>query len=415
MGLMEDLDRYKSNIWKYYVASLLGGFAFFYNAIDTLYYRHWSLSFEQVGWLIGISMVTTLLLEIPTGAFADLYGKKKSILIASLFNFLGIGCLALGSSFPIFLIGFAFWGVSTAFSSGAGNAWLYDALKALGKEKTLTKYLGRLSSMFISVDILSSILAPLLFALNVRLPYYVALIAMLIVITVQLSMFEKETKVLASGLELIKENLKQITSSISLIRGNTIFIWLTFLGFIFFASNKAISEIVSGPFLTTVAGYSVPTLSIILSIASLIQTITVFFADKFEDKLGLKWSLVLLLLLFPLSIMLYSLTRDNVILTALIVGFYFSLVSFSEVVFESNLSHRLPDNKRATLLSVNSMIVKTATLLVLPAFGLLVDNTSIQKGLWSLGGCIFLIGLFVVLAVLPKLNTEKEGIVAPTA
>jgi Na+/melibiose symporter-like transporter len=245
------------------------------------------------------------------------------------------------------LIGFAFWGVSTAFSSGAGNAWLYDSLKALGKEKTLTKHLGRLSSMFISVDILSSILAPLLFALNVRLPYYVALVAMLVVIAIQLSMFEREAKVIASGLELIKENLKQITSSISLIRGNKIFIWLTFLGFIFFASSKAISEIVSGPFLTTVAGYSVPTLSIILSIASLIQTTTVFFADKFEDKLGLKWSLVLLLLMSPISILLYSLTRGNVLLTAVIVGFYFSLVSFSEVVFESNLSHRLPDNRRA--------------------------------------------------------------------
>lgn len=59
------------------------------------------------------------------------------------------------------------------------------------------------------------------------------------------------------------------------------------------------------------------------------------------------------------------------------------------------------------------MIVKTATLLVLPAFGLLVDNTSIQKGMWGLGGCVFLIGLFVVLAVLPKLNTGKNEFVSP--
>jgi hypothetical protein len=61
------------------------------------------------------------------------------------------------------------------------------------------------------------------------------------------------------------------------------------------------------------------------------------------------------------------------------------------------------------------MIVKSATLLVLPAFGLLVDNTSIQKGMWSLGGSIFFIGLFFVLAVLPKLNTGKNEFVSPTA
>ena len=216
-------ERYKNNIWKYYLASILGGFAFFYNAIDTLYYRHWGLSFEQVGWLLGASMATSLILEIPTGAFADLYGKKKSILIASLFNLLGISCLAFGSSFPIFLLGFVFWGVSTAFNSGAGNAWLYDSLKATGDEKTLTKHLGRLSSAFISVDILSSVIAPLLFALNVRLPYFVSFIAMIVVILIQASMFEKVIKSVVSEWGLIKENFYQMRDSLGLVKNNRFF------------------------------------------------------------------------------------------------------------------------------------------------------------------------------------------------
>jgi MFS family permease len=391
---VDNQEQYKNNIWKYYLTSVLGGFAFFYNAIDTLYYRHYGLSFEQVGLLLATGMAVSLLMEIPTGAFADLYGKKKSVIISSVFNLLGITCLALGNSFPIFLLGFAMWGISTAFSSGAGNAWLYDSLKAIGQEKTLTKHMGRLSSMFISVDILSSILAPLLFAVNVRLPYFVSWTAMIIVIIIQFSMYDKVTKIVTNGWNLFVENTNQIKNSIVAIKGNSYFLWLTFIGFIFFTSNKAISEIVSGPYLTDIAGYSVPTLSIILSGASIIQTITVFFTDRFENYLGLKKSLILLFLLFPLTIFLYSITRNNIITTTLIIGFYFSLVSFYEVVTEGNLSHSFPDDKRSTMLSINSMIIKTFALLFLPIFGYYVDHNSIQSGLWLLSGIILFVGIF---------------------
>lgn len=405
---MDEQYKYKSNIWKYYLVSILGGFAFFYNAIDTLYYRHWGLSFEQVGMLLSAGMVATLILEIPTGAFADLYGKKKSILIGSFFNLLGISCLALGGSFPVFLLGFVFWGVSTAFNSGAGNAWLYDSLKAIGQEKTLTKHLGRLSSMFISVDILSSVLAPLLFALNVRLPYFVSWIAMVVVIVIQITMHEKMAKLVMGGWGLIKDNFYQMKNSLSSLKGNRFFMWITFMGLILFTANKAISEIVSGPFLTTVVGYTVPTLSVILAGASLIQTSTVFFSDKFEKWLGFKKSLVVLFLLFPLAIIMYSITTNNIIATTLIVGFYFSLVSFSEVVFEGNLGISCPDDKRATLLSINSMFIKVFALLLLPTFGYYVDRNSIQGGLWLMSGIILIIGLYLIFQVIGKLSTEKN-------
>lgn len=399
-------QKYKSNIWKYYFTSLLGGFAFFYNAIDTLYYRYWELQFEQVGLLLSIGMITTLILEIPTGAFADLYGKKRSVLIASLFSLIGIGCLAVGSSFPVFALGLASWGISTAFSSGAGNAWLYDSLKAIGQEKSLTKHLGRLSAMFISVDILSSILAPLLFAYNVRVPYFVSLIAIVIVIIIQFSMFEKVTKSIDSGWKMIKENTLLMKESFQSIIGNRFFLLITLVGMMFFVANKAVSEIVSGPYLTTIAGYSVPTLSIILAGASVIQTIAVFFSDKIEHFLGLRKSLLSLLFLFPAMIFAYSTVKENYLLTTLIVGLYFSLVSFSEVVFESNLSHTLPDSKRATMLSINSMIIKLFAVILLPLFGTFVDKYSIQQGLWLLSGTVLVIGFFISVLHINKVSDK---------
>lgn len=125
----------KSNVWKLYLGALLGGFAFFYNAIDTLYYRHFNLSFQQIGWIISASLIAAFIMEVPSGSFADLYGKKKALVAAALSNLLATGLVALGSSFPTFLLGFVLWGVGRAFNSGASSALLFDSLKALGKGK----------------------------------------------------------------------------------------------------------------------------------------------------------------------------------------------------------------------------------------------------------------------------------------
>src|SRR5258708_33876081 len=118
------MSDYRSNVRKFYIASVLGGFAIFYNGVETLYYRHFHLSFGQIGFLVSASLIATLTFEIPTGAFADVYGKKKSMLIASLITLVGLGFLAFGGSLGLFAAGFILVGVGRAFYSGAGYAFL---------------------------------------------------------------------------------------------------------------------------------------------------------------------------------------------------------------------------------------------------------------------------------------------------
>ena len=131
---MSPMNDYTANIWKFYVASFLGGFAVFYNGVDTLYYRHFDLSFEQIGFLVSASLAAILLFEIPTGAFADIYGKKTSILIGSFLTFMGLGFLAFGSAFVSFAVGFILMRIGRAFRSGAENALLYDWLSSVEQQ-----------------------------------------------------------------------------------------------------------------------------------------------------------------------------------------------------------------------------------------------------------------------------------------
>jgi DHA3 family tetracycline resistance protein-like MFS transporter len=77
--------------------------------------------------LLGTALeVAVFLFEVPTGVFADTYGRRRSVIV---------GCLLMGSGFvlegaiPEFvavLVAQAVWGVGYTFISGALEAWIAD-------------------------------------------------------------------------------------------------------------------------------------------------------------------------------------------------------------------------------------------------------------------------------------------------
>jgi DHA3 family tetracycline resistance protein-like MFS transporter len=81
--------------------------------------------------LVGTALeVTAFIFEIPTGAVADVYSRRLSVIIGS-FLF-GLGFLVEGL-FPIFgvvLLAQVIWGLGWTFISGAHDAWITDEVGA---------------------------------------------------------------------------------------------------------------------------------------------------------------------------------------------------------------------------------------------------------------------------------------------
>jgi DHA3 family tetracycline resistance protein-like MFS transporter len=69
---------------------------------------------------------TVLLMEVPTGAFADAVGRKLSVIVG--FAVIGIALLTVGlvRSFPMLAIAQILWGLGFTFWSGAEVAWITD-------------------------------------------------------------------------------------------------------------------------------------------------------------------------------------------------------------------------------------------------------------------------------------------------
>jgi outer membrane protein assembly factor BamB len=132
----------EANIWKYYLVEILSGF-WFILPIMILYLLSFDLTYTQIGILEFVCAITVILLEIPTGVFADFVGRKWALFFGCVFWAVTFFVIGLSNSFLMFLLGFIFWGIGDAFLSGTTSALLYDTLKALKKEKEFLRFKGR--------------------------------------------------------------------------------------------------------------------------------------------------------------------------------------------------------------------------------------------------------------------------------
>lgn len=103
-------------------------------------------------------MMGIFLLEVPTGAFADTFGRKKSIVL---------GCFLLAASFLVYFYGNNLWifvlaeligALGATFLSGALEAWMVDSLNFHGYSGDLT-YVFRREIYFKSLSVIIASLA----------------------------------------------------------------------------------------------------------------------------------------------------------------------------------------------------------------------------------------------------------------
>ncbi len=87
-------------------------------------------------------LVGIVVLEVPTGAVADRWGRSRSVGLGALLLAVAIGIFALTTSFAILLASFLTWSLAHALMSGADLALLYDSLKGLGRERDYERFAG---------------------------------------------------------------------------------------------------------------------------------------------------------------------------------------------------------------------------------------------------------------------------------
>jgi len=123
----------------------------FYYPIYTLLFLDHGLTLEQFGLLNGVWAATIVLLELPSGALADVVGRRNLVVGAATLMASEMLVLMLAPPgggawlFALFLLNRVLSGAAEAAASGADEALAYDSLKAAGREGQWGRVLERAS------------------------------------------------------------------------------------------------------------------------------------------------------------------------------------------------------------------------------------------------------------------------------
>ncbi|MFA5792486.1 MAG: MFS transporter [Candidatus Gracilibacteria bacterium] len=356
----------------------------FFTPIIVLFYQNNGLSLTQIMIIQSINSILWILMEIPSGYFADVVGRKQSLIITGIFATLSMLTFGLGYNFYHFLTASLFWALAGVFISGADEAFIYDTLKDLNKEHLYKKVWGNtVFCYFVGVSI-ASIVGGFLGGLDFRYPFFAMLPFYLFLIPLSLSLHEPSHNKTISSKGHIHDLLKSI--KISIFQNKKVRQLLIYSAIIVSAIDVA--YYLYQPYFKLI-GLDIVYFGIVFAVFNLIQALSAKYSHPIENKLGKNLSLILLFILTGLC---YILMGNVIFIFSFIFAFLLQFVSgFSSVVISDYIHKETDSNVRAMVMSVKSFVSHIFYALVAPIVGWLVD-------LYTLSQALILIGIIVVIA-----------------
>ena len=165
----------------------------FYYPVFTILFLDYGLSIEQFALLNTVWAITIVCCEVPSGALADLLGRKRLLVLTSLLMIFELGVIAF---VPLHSITIVFWaflinrvlsGLAEAMASGADEAIAYDSLVEHGIEDRWPEVLSLQMRIKSLAGILTTIVGAMLYDPEV-VNRLLSLMGISIVVPLQISM-----------------------------------------------------------------------------------------------------------------------------------------------------------------------------------------------------------------------------------
>jgi MFS family permease len=331
-----------------------------------LYLRGFSL--VEVGLLEGIFHLTSFLMEVPTGLVADLWGRRISRIWGRVFFLISLFLLYWGTNFFIQALSFMICAIGYNLESGAGEALIYDSLKELGKEEKYKKTAGINNFIFETGAIISFLVGGYC-AHNLGYEYVFFPAIILGLLSIMASCFFTEPSLAQHEQKRLKQMgrfkamMEQTSESLKVVKEKPR------IAFLILFTELIMMFITSLYFYLQTywksGGRNEFTIGLILAAGSASSAILGLKADKLERKLGPER----VLLLFPALLII---CLWGIALTPWAPVFYI-ITGFVEgmlyVAVQDYLNRLIPSERRATILSFQSMAFSLYMIVFFPLIG----------------------------------------------
>lgn len=334
--------------------------------------------------------LTVFIMEVPSGYLADVIGRKKTLVYGAILFPLGILLYASSSSLPMFLAAECLMAVANSMRSGSDSALLFDTLSKCSRVRDYSSIEGKGHQFARLGTGIASISGGLLASVSLRLPFWLNVLAGLIVVPMVFALVEPERhrapgeKPLQNILKISKDSLNNpeirpfvlytgLIGSVSIIS-----LWAYFLYY--------------------------QTLSIPLGLFGIL-----FAAFQFSAALGARCSTLWASRIGPHRVLRLSLAISPILL---LVGLIKSPVMLIPIMLHpmlwnaaipvllEQINKKTSSQVRATVLSLANMGVSFGYVLIGPVFGLLSDRLPLSL-------CLILLSLLFLAASLPLLHQTR--------
>ncbi len=390
MGVnLQNIRSVRSNIWKLYILKGLE-FAWFPIPVIIIFYENSGLSFEQSLLLKTILSLSIFIFEIPSGYFADIFGRKACLVSGGLIWTLGLLFYCFQTGFSAFAIAEILSGLAASLISGANTALGFDSLVKMNQEQNYRHVEGRLGAIAGVAEAICGLIGGLVAANNLVYPFYLQTICIFLYFLIALTLVEPNLHQSSTNSSQAIDR-REIWQAIrfSLLENKKVK-WL-----ILFSANFGIAtflavwlsqaDMQSRGLAVSSFGFAWAAFHFILSFAS-------FKATSIENLWGTKKVFLGLVILLGLSYIFLSLTNQvwGIIIIALI---YFSRGVHSPLVLNC-INQNLPSSIRATILSINSFMFRLGFVIIAPVVGWITDTYSLDTALFLFGLIFIGFGVF---------------------
>lgn len=160
-----------NNLYKLYIIKIAKWFSLIMPII-VLFFEDNGLSMTDIFLLKAVYSVGMLVLEIPSGYFGDVWGRRKTLIVGALLTTVGFSFYTFSFAFWQFMLAELVLGMGQSFISGSDSAMLYDSMKSQRREGEYLKYEGRVTSVGNFSEAFAGILGALLATISLRTPFY---------------------------------------------------------------------------------------------------------------------------------------------------------------------------------------------------------------------------------------------------
>ena len=382
-----------SNIWKLYVIKTSKWMALFMPII-WLFYEDNGLTISDLFVIQAIYSITIALIEIPSGYLADVLGRKNSMVIGTLFGFLGILTYSLSYGFDGFLLAALCLGVGQSFISGSDTALMYDSLVELNRSDDFIKLEGRTISMGNLAEALAFVIGGFLAEISLRTPFYYQVGIALIGFLVALLLVEPKVHRIKDGRSKPWKNIKKIIHY-AMIESSILRAYILYSS-IFGAATLTMAWF-SQPYLMSL-NIEVVYFGLIGAGLNLAVAIPSFYAHEIERRINTKKLLILLLVL--IASCYFTVAYIGNLWGILILIVFYITRGVATPVLRDYMNRHIPSNMRATVMSIRSFIIRVLFASTSPIFGYTADLYSLQYALYLSGAVFLFFGLVGLLHLL---------------